>query len=385
VAIVEETQFFVTVDGKDVSNRFASRLISLTTTDNSGETADTCRFCLDDKGGTVVMPKKGAPIKIKLGPLNGSAELVFDGLVDDVSSEGSRGGGMVMWIDGKSIDTAGDSKAKKRRHWDDTTVGQAMKDAAKDAKIELTVADRIDKLARTYISQDNESPLHFIQRLARECGGTFKMIGGKKGVVLDRNEGKTADSGSGSGGGGAEVTATVGQNVITWQVSPLVTRPRYKDITARWYDKKEGKYKEQKATVPDDSGGGGGGGGDVGRGGDTSDLPDDNVRNTRVDEEEAQQVADGAAKESDRQKGNGTVMIDGNAKPKAEGKLTIKGARPGIDGTYIIDYVMHELSRGSGWTTTISVVKPQPEGGGDNRQETTDTQASQAPKTDLPE
>src|SRR6516225_6443781 len=112
MALVEETQFFVYVDGKDVSNRWASRLIHLTTTDNSGETADTCRVCLDDTGGKIVMPQHGAPIKIALGPMNGGATVVFDGVVDDVQAEGSRRGGMVIWIDGKSIDTAGDEKAK---------------------------------------------------------------------------------------------------------------------------------------------------------------------------------------------------------------------------------------------------------------------------------
>jgi uncharacterized protein len=324
MAIVEETQFFVTVGGQDVSNRWASRLISLSTMDNSGETADTCRFCLDDTGGVVVMPQKGAPIKIALGPMNGSANQVFDGLVDDVQSEGTRGGGMVIWVDGKSIDSAGDSKIKRRRHWDDTTVGQAMRDAAKDAKITLTVAERIDKLARTYISQDNESSLHFIQRLARECGGTFKVIGGNKGVVLDRNEGKTAGGDGGdSGSQGSETTVTVGENVIPWQISPLLTRPRFDHITARWYDKKNAKYQEQKVEVPDNSGssGGNGGGGSGGGGesagggsggGGTGDLPDvdDNVRNTRVDKDEADQAAESGAKESDRQKGAGSIIID---------------------------------------------------------------------------
>jgi len=375
MALVEETQFFVYVDGKDVSNRWASRLIHLTTTDNSGETADTCRVCLDDTGGKIVMPQHGAPIKIALGPMNGGATVVFDGVVDDVQAEGSRRGGMVIWIDGKSIDTAGDQKAKKRRHWDDTTVGQAMRDAAKDAGITLTIAERIDKLERTYISQDNESALHFIQRLARECGGTFKVIGGKKGVVLDRNEGKTAGDSGGGGGNSSQVTATVGENVITWQLSPLVTRPRYKEITARWYDKKDAKYKEQKVKVPgaDDSGGGGGGGGGGSGGSDqTSELPDDNVRGTRIDEDEADQVAEGGAKESERQKGNGTIVIDGNASGRAEGKVTIKGVRPGIDGTWLIDYVTHELSKGDGWQTTISVAKP--EASGDDRQEKTSSE-----------
>lgn len=381
--IVEETSFSVTVDGKDVSPKFASRLISLTTTDNSGETADTCRFCLDDKGGTIVMPKKGAPIKIALGPKNGSPQQVFDGLVDDVQSEGTRGAGMVVWIDGKSIDTEALSKVKRRKHWDDKTVGEAMKEAAKDAGIELTVAERIDKLERVYISQDNESSLHFIQRLARECGGTFKVIGGKKGVVLDRNEGKTAGGGSGGGeggGGGSEITVEIGKDVISWQLSPLMTRPQFDHITARWYDPKDAKYKEKKVEVKkseSSNGGGGGGGGE--------DDVDDNVRNDRADEEEAKQAADAGAKESERQRGAGHVIIDGNAAPRAEGKLTVKGARPGIDGTYVIDYVMHELSRGAGWTTTISVAKPDT-GKGDERKETTDAQTPvNPPSSGLPE
>jgi phage protein D len=372
VALVEETQFFVYVNGKDVSNRWASRLIQLNVTDQSGETADSCRVCLDDKGGTIVMPKHGAPIKIALGPKSGKAEVVFDGLVDDVQSEGSRRGGTVLWIDGKSIDTAGEAKVKKSKWWDNKTIGEAMKDAAEEAGIQLTVAPRIDQLKRLYIAQDHESALHFIQRLAREVGGTFKVIGGKKAVVLDRNQGQTA-----GGGNSSSVTCTSGDdgNIITWQISPLITRPRYKDITARWYDKEAAKYREQRAKVPQEQEQGGtetGGGGTTGGGGDLGeleDLPDDGVRFTKDDEDVADQAAEGGAKESDRQKGIGNVMIDGNAAPKAEGKCIIKGTRPGIDGTYVIDSVLHELNKHDGWTTTISLVRPQPTGGGDNREE----------------
>jgi phage protein D len=116
-----------------------------------------------------------------------------------------------------------------------------------------------------------------------------------------------------------------------------------------------------------DGGGGGGGGGEA-----PANCRRQNVQ-TGVDEGEAKQVAESGAKESARARGAGHVIIDGNNKPKAEGKLTVKGARPGIDGTYVIDYVMHELSKGDGWTTTISIAKPDPQGGGDDRKETTDS------------
>jgi len=52
--------------------------------------------------------------------------------------------------------------------------------------------------------------------------------------------------------------------------------------------------------------------------------------------------------------------------------VTIKGVRPGIDGTWLIDYVTHELSKGDGWQTTISVAKP--EASGDDRQEKTSSE-----------
>ena len=129
VAIVEETQFSVTVDGKDVSTRFASRLISLTTTDKlqRDRRLPATSVVVLTAVGTVVMPQKGAPIKIALGPIHGSPQQIFDGLVDDVRIEGTRGmrhGDRK--IDGKSIDT-GLRQVKRRKHCDNKTVGEAMK------------------------------------------------------------------------------------------------------------------------------------------------------------------------------------------------------------------------------------------------------------------
>lgn len=343
---VEETQFFVYVAGTDVSTRWASRLDWLECSDYAGEVADTCSIGLDDKEGQLVLPAKGATIQIALGPKDGGAEIVFDGIVDDVRSEGARGEGMMLIVDGKTADTRGKQKTKRNKAHDDKTIGDVMKDAAQWAGVDLSVASRIAGLKRKYIAQDYESFLHFVQRLAREVGGTFKMIGGVRGVVLDRNSGKTV-----GGGSIADVVALrdkanpKNSNLISWKISPLLTRPRFTEIRARYYDRDKAKYIEKKIEVE-------------GAASDPQAKADNLSTYTGAGDEDTDQVATGSAMESTREKGAGEVRIDGNAAARAEGTLKVIGARPGVDGDYIMDLVTHDLDAAKGWVTTIKVRRP---------------------------
>lgn len=331
---VEATEFFVSVDGTDCSTRFASRLISLDAVDNSGETADTCRIVLDDTGGIIAMPEEGAHVMVSL---NGGQ--VFDGIVDDVKSILDRGGGRRLEIEAKSADMKGKQKSPKRKHWDDKTIGDAMKDAAKEAGVDLTVCGRIAGIKRKYVAQDHESFLHFVTRLSAETGGTFKMIGGTRGVVLDRNQGETA----GSGGSIGSVMAVVGDNLITANISPILTRPRFKEVRARWYDEKKAQWKEEKIQVE----------------GIESSDGEALVRHSKKDADESKESGKSGGKESNRDKGAGTVIIDGTPAARAEGQCTVVGVRPGVDGTYTIDKAEHKLDRSNGYETTMTLKKPE--------------------------
>ncbi len=343
MAIVEQTQFFVYVAGTDVSMRWASRLDWLECSSYSGEVADTCSISLDDKDGQLVLPAKGAAIQIALGPKDDSAEIIFDGIVDDVRSEGARGEGMMLVVDGKTADTKSKQKTKRNKHWDNKTIGEAVIDAGQWAGIMMTVAPRIAALKRKYIVQDYESALHFIERLSRQVGGTFKMIGGVRGVVLDRNSGQTV--------GGSSVADVVAirdpsnparNNLISWKISPLLTRPRFTEIRTRYYDRDEAKYKEKKIEVE-------------GAKNDPQTQTDTLSTYTGADEDDSDQIANSDALESDREKGVGEIRIDGNAAARAGGKIKLTGARPGVDGTYLMDLVTHEFDAAKGWVTTIKV------------------------------
>ena len=343
---VEETQFFCYVAGTDVSVRWASRLDWLECSDYAGEVADTCSIGLDDSGGQLVLPAKGAPIQIALGPKNGTAQIVFDGIVDDVRSECGHGEGMMLIVDGKTADTKGKQKTRRNAHHDDKTIGYAMQDAAQWAGVDLSVAPRIAQLKRKYIAQDYESFLHFIQRLAHEVGGTFKMIGGTRGVVLDRNSGKTV-----GGSSIADVIAIrdpanpANSNLIAWKISPLLTRPRFTEIRTRYYDRDKAKYVEKKVEVE-------------GAKNDPQAQANDLSTYSGAGDDDSEQMSTGSAMESQREKGAGEVKIDGNAAARAEGTLTLIGARPGVDGNYIMDLVTQDFDASKGWVTTIKVRRP---------------------------
>jgi hypothetical protein len=147
------------------------------------------------------------------------------------------------------------------------------------------------------------------------------------------------------------VTAAWGSNLINWDLSPVVGRPRYKSVIARWYDMKVGKWKREKVDVGDQS----------------SATAENTTRFTEADQEEAKGSGENAKEATDRNKGEGSVLIDGDPTATPEGLCIMTGTRPGIDGAYRIDAVDHELSRRDGFTTQLSLKQPQDGAGSDSR------------------
>lgn len=338
----------ITVDGVDVSSKIRPLLHSLSISDKAGTASDTVNITLDDTDGQITFPRDGARIEVKLGDENNPAALTFRGVIDEVRSSGSRSSGRVITLSGKGFDTKGKPKETKRKHWDNETLGSVMKDAADIGGIgNVKIDDDLAAITRPYWAMQGESFIAFGQRVAREVGGTFK-ISDDTAIIVRRSGGKSA-----TGQTLATVIAKYGDNLISWDVAPVIGRARYAKSKVRWFDKKTGTYKTEDVEVKS--------------GGATAEHGE---RFTSADSGEARSQAGSSGKESERGSGGGSISIDGTAHAQPEGLVELIGARVGIDGTYRIDAVNQEYSRSSGWTTKIDLKEPQGEAGKDERKPT---------------
>ncbi len=338
--MVMRTECTITVDGQDITSAVLPRLINLSVTDKAGASSDTTTIELDDSGGVIQFPKTGAKIAISLG--GGS---VFRGVVDEVKSTMSRQNGMVLTITGKGVDTRGKAKQAQGRHWDDKDLRTVFEDAAKGGGVnEIQIDESLGNIKRPYWAMQGESFIAFGERLAREVGGTFK-VSQDRAILAKKNGGKTA-----SGQDLPTVRAAWGENLLSWDITPSMGRQRWKETKARWYDPKSATWKQEKIEVQDD-------GAQAGF----------QARYPAAESGEAKSGAEGRKDTAERDKGGGSISINGTAEPQPEALVILSGARPGIDGTYRIETVTHEFSRGSGWVTRLDVKQPQGEAGKDTR------------------
>ncbi len=336
--------FAVVINGANMTAGMAQYVISIRVSDKAGSSGDTASIELDDRGGQIALPQPGALMAVSLGFAETGVGLVFSGTVDEVRSRGTRGGGMTVIVSAKGFDTKGKARQPQQRHFDQKTIQEILTEAGKDAGItDVKVDPEFASIKRPYERMDDESFVALGERLASELGGTFKISG--TAAVLAKKNGGIAPGGAAL----AVVTAQRGLNLQSWDVAPFLGRARFKKVRARFYDAKEAKWKEVEAetTIEDAD-------------------AEFTSRYAEPDEEKAKQKVANDKAESERGAGEGTVVIEGNVMAQPEGLCLIVGARPGIDGSYRIDSVDHEYSRG-GFTTTLSLKQPQGTAGKDSR------------------
>ena len=329
--------FDVTIDGRSITTALQPLLTSLSVTDQAGTHGDSASIQLDDTGGKIALPRTGAKIKIALGWLGGGVREVFAGTVDEVRSSGSRGGGSLLSITAKGFDATGKAKEGQERHFDRKSVKDIITAAAKDAGITVDVDPEIASTIIEYIDMRGESLLHFGQRLARMVGASFR-VQGEVAVIARRASDYTPS-----------ITAARGVNLHSWDIAPVVGRSIYGKAQARYFDRKTGKV--EKVEVP-------------------TGLQSDAVfvrRELCEDKDAAERAAKADAAISKERTGEGSVTIEGAPEAIPDGLCVLSGARPGIDGSYRIKSVTHDVTRGGGFTTTLELAQPQGGAGTDTR------------------
>lgn len=165
--------FQILINGKDVSPKIRTRLVSLDIQEFSGEQVDTLNIVLDDTDNKVSIPDIDGLIEIKIGfegqPLVNKGKFVFENLH---YKEPPR------QITITAHSAAVESAIKKRKDcaWHGTTLGTIMKTIADRNHLTAHIDPTLASLASGSVHQQNESDLALVQRLARErdATGTIK-------------------------------------------------------------------------------------------------------------------------------------------------------------------------------------------------------------------
>lgn len=159
----------VTLDGKDLTDKLAPRLLKLTLTEKRGESADEFQIELEDADGQLALPKEGARLQIKLGWERGTGVeigLVDKGSfkVDDVSWAGDPD---TITITGRSADLKDSFRTRKTRIWKDQTLGGVVGKIAGEHGLTARCHADLSGKAVTVAEQHNKSDMQFLRDLGR--------------------------------------------------------------------------------------------------------------------------------------------------------------------------------------------------------------------------
>ncbi|RYC10185.1 phage late control D family protein [Ciceribacter ferrooxidans] len=338
--IARRAHFLVSVDGRAVTRNFLPILLSVSITKGTDQTADSVRFDLDDRGGTLRWPETGTPVHVELGR-EGGAIRTFDGEVDTPSWALSRTGGAVLSVSARSVSLRGKAKQPAEKHWEKKPLSAILEEAGKEAGVTMSVHGDFASVVPDWEAMDAESFISFGERLAREHGAIFR-IEGSRGVFVPYGS-------SVSGAGLSTITVTRERLISASGFSPVTDRPRIKQKVETYYDLDEAKRLAERYASGD------------------SVEADDQTGFSAADKETAKRRAKAGSKKANRDKGSGSVTIDGDATGQPGGKAILSGLRAGVDGTYTITSVTDELSRSSGYTTALSLGEPSGSAGMDAR------------------
>lgn len=164
----------VTLDGADLTARYAPRLISLRLRESTGEEADEVELVVDDGDGAFAPPKAGAMLALSLGWERGTE--VTPGLVDKGSfivDEVSWGGPPdQVTITARSADFKDSFRTRKTRTFKDTTIGDLVGTLAADNGLQARCHPDLAGKPVKAVEQHNKPDMQLLRDLGRQYDAT---------------------------------------------------------------------------------------------------------------------------------------------------------------------------------------------------------------------
>jgi Bacteriophage probable baseplate hub protein len=329
----------VQVNGINITDKLLPHLISVRVIDSTPTTL--AEIEIDDRDGKMPLPPLNAPVIIALGWKSESMLAVFNGVIDDFEHGfGRKQGGRRMYVHASGLshvnttakqpmqDAMGEGAPPGKNEGNLLGMPSWIQQMAKNAGVNANVMG-LGEIKQDYWAQAGSSLQHEIQSLSEKFGFTYQFSEGNKLTVTKK------------GHRGVCCYATWRDNLIAWRVRPFVARSSFKGSVQQWFDPKNSNWntalQQFGLKFPFNSGA-------------SNDAP----QKPAETETNAGNVGAGQQEKSEIQQGNGRIVINGEPAAVWDGFVLLTGARPGVDGLYLIDQVEHVYSR-QGFITTLEV------------------------------
>jgi hypothetical protein len=332
----------IDVNGVDVTDKLKPHLISVHV--SAGQPASAAEIELDDRDGILPLPPLMAPVLVGLGWQSEAMVTVFNGIIMDVEHGfGRKQGGRRLWVHAKGWnelsstlkepiqDQMGQGAPPGKQEGELKGLPEWLRQLTGNANVQASISGALSKFKSDMWHVANSSVMQEIEKLSQDHGFVYQFVDGGK--VLIESPGQ----------GGLSCHAIWRQNLIGWRVRPFAARPSFGGSKQQWYDATVAGWKSatQKFGLQDP----------WAQAGSSvqSQTPAATESGANASNEGAQSGAEASAF------GNGRIMINGEPKARWNGHVMLIGARPGVDGLYLIKVVEHVYSR-QGFITTLEVM-----------------------------
>lgn len=319
-------KILVDIDGVPVSGLFFERLVSLTITDREGIRSDTLEIVFNDSAPHFESPRRGAVANVTISTGSGGS-FVGSYVIDSVENICLP---YTIKVGGHSADLRSEMKTNKSRHWDNTSVKDIVSEIAGQYDLKAKISDVVSGHIYDWIGQQDESDLHFLERLAKRHGALFTIKNGAL-LWLELGAGKTAD--------GTVVAPAIIVPTFLIEGSCRMSETdvdRFATVKAHYQDRAGAKRRE---VIVD---------------GDPEAEGEHVIRTPFSSKEEATSAAEAFAKEMMRGSVTTSCSIVGRPSLMAGQPLKYQGVRPGIDGRpFIVEMVKHTFGKSGGLRTAF--------------------------------
>lgn len=330
-----QPRFQVTLDGRDLTDRIAPRLLSLSLTEKRGTEADQLELVIEDHDGAIAIPKPDVVIRLSLGWDSGpdvTPGLVGKGAfkVDEAEWSGAPD---VVTVRARSANLSGEFRRRREGSWRDTTLGAIVGDIAQRSGVTAQVSPELASIPYPVLGQDQRSDMALIRFLGERHDAMATV---KNGVLLFAPIG-TGRTASGRAIPAATLTRRSGDKYSYRRAA----RDSHDGVEARWHDPDRAERRTVRV------------GGSSGQDG----SPPRRLRRTFPTETSARQAAESEERRVKRAAAEFEINLAlGDPTLYPDRPVQLQGFKPEIDGqSWLIAEVVHSIDSKGGFGTRLKL------------------------------